>query len=231
MATDNRSATQTNTTPHKTMSATASTTASTVTPATAATVEPSQEAVDFVEALHGTINATHKMGVKLASVYNKHNGDPVAIGSDIWEAWSKNPLDRSPARPFVEACLEANIVRKEASLILNASGMVSKQRISQLLAVVYDGDKSKNKNNADRKAGQGGLDSGASATDKALDQSPHSTEAPKLTPFEEASKPLHEATTPATVDLVLAMIARLPANITKADADKLARAIASKIGA
>jgi hypothetical protein len=35
--------------------------------------------------------------------------------------------------------------RKSASKFLNALGLVTKQRISQLLAVVYDGDASKNK--------------------------------------------------------------------------------------
>jgi hypothetical protein len=35
--------------------------------------------------------------------------------------------------------------RKSASKFVNAMGLVTKQRVSQLLAVVYDGDASKNK--------------------------------------------------------------------------------------
>lgn len=199
--------------------------------ATQSAIVVSTAATALVESLHGALNATHQVGVNMAALYNAHNGEPEAIGADLWEAWSANPLDRSPARLLVDACNEANIPRKEASLILNATGIVSKQRISQLLAVVYDGDTSKNKNNADRKSGKAEVKTPLTQEQVDADMGPQSKDAPKLTPFEEASQPLHPAPTPATVDLVLAMIARLPATLTKADADKLARAIAAKVGA
>lgn len=86
----------------------------------------------------------------------KKAGQALALA---WAAIRSNVPEAQATRHLVEACFHTNMERKSASKFLNAVGLVSKQRVSQLLSVVYDGDKSKNNGNkADKQESQDGLD-------------------------------------------------------------------------
>jgi hypothetical protein len=113
-------------------------------------------------ALWTCITSTHELASSIALLCNANGENYKEAGASLRVAWDEIGYDVLPSqatRTLVEACFQTNMERKSASQFLNAMGLVTKQRISQLLSVVFDGDKSKNNNNgkADKKS-QEGLD-------------------------------------------------------------------------
>lgn len=92
------------------------------------------------------------IAAELAIMMNNHGNDYKAIGKAIGEEWDKIGGDvetSHPVRLLIEACTYVKgMTRKETSKVVNAADIVSRQRVSQLIAVIFDGDKSKNKGKA-----------------------------------------------------------------------------------
>lgn len=105
------------------------------------------------------------IAAELAIMMNNHGNDYKAIGKAIGEEWQKIGGDvetSHPVRLLIEACTYVKgMTRKETSKVVNAADIVSRQRVSQLIAVIFDGDKSKNSGNkaakekADKAKGEG----------------------------------------------------------------------------
>jgi len=113
-------------------------------------------------ALFTCATSSHNLTLAIATLCNEAAGDFKAAGVALADAWQTigGDVDSCQAtRHLVESCFATSMERKQASKFLNAVGLVSKQRISQLLAVVYDGDKSKNKGKAKEKNGGDGGES------------------------------------------------------------------------
>ena len=99
----------------------------------------------IVSAINAQFTATHELAKLITALWNQTQC-PKETGRLIGEAFSQDGLDRNPIRNLADSLREIHgTTKKEASLLLNATGLVSKQRVAQILAVVFDGDKSKNK--------------------------------------------------------------------------------------
>lgn len=113
-------------------------------------------------ALWACVTSNQGLAESIAALCNEHGEDFKKAGSSLATAWDEigyGVLPSQATRHLVEACFQTNMERKSASQFLNGMGLVTKQRISQLLSVVFDGDKSKN--NGNKKAegkSQEGLD-------------------------------------------------------------------------
>lgn len=143
-------------------------------------------------------------------------------GTALRAAWASlnEKADALPIRMLVEACYLAGITRADASPLCNAVKAVAKQRVSQLVAVIYDGNKAANKgkpakggkaDKADKAAPKGGKSESQDGLDQLVETAPKA--APKAAP---------------TVEDVLALIAELPA-LTAADASRIAVALKGKL--
>ena len=116
------------------------------------------------------VESTHNLALTIATLCQASNENFKVAGEALAIAWSKiggGVSDFQATRHLVEACHGTSMGKKSASKFLNAMDLVSKQRISQLLAVVYDGDKSKNNGNKPKAEGeksQDGLDKSAGFT-------------------------------------------------------------------
>jgi hypothetical protein len=113
----------------------------------------------------GSVEIVHNLASLIAKLCQELKEDKKKVGSLIGDEWYKIGADvngSKPIRLLIEACMATNMERKDISALVNATEIVSKQRVSQLLAVIIDGDKSKNKGSKDKPskegAGQGGLD-------------------------------------------------------------------------
>lgn len=120
-------------------------------------------------ALWDCVESSHSLSLTVATLCQASNEDFKVAGQALALAWSKiggGVNDSQATRHLVEACHGTSMEKKSASKFLNAMDLVSKQRISQLLAVVYDGDKSKNNGNkkAEGEESQEGLDKSAGFT-------------------------------------------------------------------
>lgn len=109
--------------------------------------------------------SSYALTLAIASLCQASGENFKAAGQALAIAWAEiggDVLASHATRHLVEACYATTMDRKSASKFLNGVGLVSKQRIAQLLSVVYDGDKSKNKGNKAEKGGgeksQDGLD-------------------------------------------------------------------------
>lgn len=154
-----------------------------------------------------------------------HHATPKDAGAALKAAWETagEKTDTLPIRMLVEACYLAGVTRADASPLLNAVKAATKQRVSQLLAVVYDGDKSKNKG----KATKGGKADKATKADKAAPEGGKTESQDGLDSLSrEAAKAAPKAA--PTVDDILALIAELPA-LTAADAARIAVALKGKL--
>lgn len=99
----------------------------------------------IIAAVNDSINLNNSIGQLIAQLWTATKC-PKETGRLIGEASDGVILDRNPIRILAEAVYEVNgVTRKDASVLLNATGLVTKQRVAQILAVVFDGDKSKNK--------------------------------------------------------------------------------------
>lgn len=121
---------------------------------------------------------------------------------NAWHAIGANVEGGRPCRVIVEACFQTNLDRAAVLKFVNGAALVTKQRVSQLVAVVYDGDKSKNKGKA------------------------KSESQDVLTGEESDSGDKNPA--PVTVAQILTLIQALP-SVTKAEASQLAIAIKAKL--
>lgn len=94
---------------------------------------------------------THKIAVEITSLLNSNGQDNKKAGKAIGDAWQVIGGDveaGQPVRLLIEACaLIKDMTRKDTSKLVNAADIVSRQRVSQLIAVIFDGDKSKNSGN------------------------------------------------------------------------------------
>jgi hypothetical protein len=127
-----------------------------------ASITTETQATKTANSLWSCITSDYVLADDVALLCNVHGEDFKKAGASLATAWDEiggNVLPSQTTRRLVEACFQTNMERKEASQFLNAMGLVTKQRISQLLSVVFDGDKSKNNGNgkADKKS-QEGLD-------------------------------------------------------------------------
>ena len=107
-------------------------------------------AVSAAEALWQDVQGTYTLAETIATLCQASGENYKTAGEAFANAWNAigGGVDSNLAtRRLVEACHNTSIERKSASKFLNGVGLVTKQRISQLLAVVYDGDKSKNNGN------------------------------------------------------------------------------------
>lgn len=113
----------------------------------------------------GSVEIVHNLASLIAKLCQELKEDKKKVGAAIGTEWYKVGADvngSKPIRLLIEACMATNMERKDISALVNATEIVSKQRVSQLLAVIIDGDKSKNKGSKDKASkeggGQGGLD-------------------------------------------------------------------------
>ena len=113
----------------------------------------------------GSVEIVHKIADLIADLSVECKQDPKKMGLAIGNEWYQvggEVEGGKPARLLLEACQEAKMDKKNTYALMNASEIVTKQRVSQLYAVVVDGDKSKNKGSKDKPSkegvGQGGLD-------------------------------------------------------------------------
>jgi hypothetical protein len=128
----------------------------------AQTSNVSTSATSAANALWACVSSSHDLTLSIASLCQAAGENYKAAGEAFGLAWSEiggGVSDSQATRHLVEACFATTMERKSASKFLNGVGLVSKQRIYQLLCVVYDGDKSKNNGNgkADEES-QDGLD-------------------------------------------------------------------------
>lgn len=109
------------------------------------------------------VESSHSLTLAIATLCQASGEDFKAAGQALALAWSEiggGVSESQATRHLVEACHQTNMDRKSASKFLNGVGLVSKQRIAQLLSVVFDGDAKANRNNgkADKPESQDGLD-------------------------------------------------------------------------
>ena len=146
-----------------------------------------------------------QIAATLADMMNGNGNDYKAIGKAIGEEWQKIGGDvetSQPIRLLIEACsMVKGMTKKETSKLVNAANIVSRQRVSQLIAVIFDGDKSKNYGNK-------------TAKDKAAKDKADG----------ESQEPLDKM----TFDQILAALKSLP-SITQHQAEVAASILASKI--
>lgn len=123
-------------------------------------------ATSAANALWSCVESSHGLTLAIATLCQASGENYKAAGEAFAIAWRTmgGGIDNNQAtRHLVEACHQTTMEKKAASKFLNAVGLVTKQRISQLLAVVYDGDASKNRGNdkaKDKAKSQDGLDKG-----------------------------------------------------------------------
>ena len=99
----------------------------------------------IVTSINNAILASQDLSLLVTNLWNE-TGCPKETGRLIGEAANGEILDKNPIRILAEAVFNVkDVTRKEASLLLNATELVTKQRVSQILAVVFDGDASKNR--------------------------------------------------------------------------------------
>ena len=101
------------------------------------------------------VTITHAIGVKLRELLDGVKQDLEVAGRMIGSEWNQIGCDRQPISLLCKAAWEADLSKDEARLLMKSANLVSKQRVSQVLSVVYDNDKSKNKGSKDRKAKTG----------------------------------------------------------------------------
>jgi hypothetical protein len=112
----------------------------------------------------GSVEIVHKIADLIADLSVECKQDPKKMGLAIGNEWYQiggEVEGGKPARLLLEACQEAKMDKKNTYALMNASEIVTKQRVSQLYAVVVEGDKSKNKGSKDKDSkgkSQGGLD-------------------------------------------------------------------------
>ena len=113
-------------------------------------INASPSGIRLAESLWATTLASFDLAECIASHIRAHEGDLKAAGIDAgiaWAAISGNVAAGRTTRDLASACYETNLTKKEASKFLNAMELVSKVRVGQVLAGVYDGDNSKNSGN------------------------------------------------------------------------------------
>jgi hypothetical protein len=127
------------------------------------------QATATANVLWTSCDQVHTLADSIASLMNVSNRDMKVAGDALSTEWVKIGGGHENSRPMrlvIEALLFTDVTRKEASAFANAMQLVSRQRVSQLLGVVYDGDKSKNNGNKPSEGGesQEGLDKGKGFT-------------------------------------------------------------------
>lgn len=109
---------------------------------------------------------THRIAVEITSLLNSNGQDNKKAGKAIGDAWQVIGGDvetSQPVRLLIEACaLIKDMTRKDTSKLVNAADIVSRQRVSQLIAVIFDGDTSKNKGKAAKEKAEKGEGEGKS---------------------------------------------------------------------
>lgn len=94
-----------------------------------------------------TVDSTIALAETIADCVNATAGDYPLAGAAIGKAWHEigaNVAGGCVARNLVAGCYHTNMDRADCLKLANAAGIVSRQRVSQLVAVIYDGDNSKN---------------------------------------------------------------------------------------
>jgi hypothetical protein len=96
----------------------------------------------------GSVEIVWNIASLIADLAVECKQDPKKMGVAIGNAWYQIGAEvegGKPARLLLESCLEAKMDKKSVYALMNASEIVTKQRVTQLWQVVVEGDKSKNK--------------------------------------------------------------------------------------
>lgn len=109
-------------------------------------------ASQFVTSINSMMTGANNAAVILRALLDSVEQNIAKAAAAIAAEWEVGGFDRSPTRYIVSACYEADMSKDETNSLINAlrkKGKVeaSRQRQSQLTAVVFDGDTSKNKGN------------------------------------------------------------------------------------
>jgi hypothetical protein len=172
------------------------------------TTNANQIANQIATLLFEGVTITHTIGVKLRELLDGVKQDLEVAGRMIGSEWNQFGCDRQPISLLCKAAWEADLSKDEARLLMKSANLVSKQRVSQVLSVVYDNDKSKNKGSKDRQLAKAKADQVKSA------------KADKPAESAKADKP--------DIKSIIASLKAMP-TISKADAIEIANIIRAKL--
>jgi len=105
-------------------------------------------------ALWDTVEVSFNLAQCIATLCQAAGEDYKAAGAALAEEWLEfggNVPMASTCRALVEACAKTNLTKKETSVFVNSTSFVSKQRVSQIIGMIFDGKE------ANKKKSQGGL--------------------------------------------------------------------------
>jgi len=105
-------------------------------------------------ALWNTVETSFDLARAIACLCQAAGEDYKAAGSALAEEWLEfggNVPMAATCRALVEACAKTNLTKKETSVFVNSCGFVSKQRVSQIIGMIFDGKE------ANKKKSQGGF--------------------------------------------------------------------------
>ena len=160
-------------------------------------------ATSAATALWAGFEADYNLTLAVATLCQASGENYKEAGQALALAWAEiggGVSESQATRRLVEACFATTMDRKSASKFLNGVGLVTKQRIAQLLSVVFDGDATKNRGNKAEMSG------------------------------DEKSQDGLDKSTGFTFEQILAAIKSLPSGtITKEQAQVIAATLASKI--
>jgi hypothetical protein len=105
-----------------------------------------------------TVDSVNLLATEVAKLMHLTGESPSKAGELVGAAWKAESLDSvvessKPIRLLAEAARDTNMTKDTARSFLKGTGLVSRQRVHQILAVVFDGDKAANKGS--RKAPKG----------------------------------------------------------------------------
>ena len=105
-------------------------------------------AIKTATALWDTVEVSFNLAQCIAALCQAAGEDYKAAGAALAEEWLEfggNVPMAATCRALVEACAKTNMSRKETSVFVNSTSFVSKQRVSQIINLVFDGKEAKKK--------------------------------------------------------------------------------------
>jgi hypothetical protein len=97
-------------------------------------------------ALWNTVETSFNLASCIATLCQASGENYKEAGIALAEEWLEiggNITMSSTTRALVEACAKTNLTKKETSVFVNATGFVSKQRVSQIIGLIFDGKEAK----------------------------------------------------------------------------------------
>jgi hypothetical protein len=161
------------------------------------------------------LTLANTIGHKLRELLDSVKQDLEAAGKLIGSEWNQSEYDRQPPISLLcRACQEADLSKDEARLLMRSANLVSRQRVKQVLDVVYDNNKEANKGSKDRQLAK------AKAEVKLAKAEVKSAKADKQVESAKADKP--------DIKSIIASLKAMP-SISKADAIQIANIIKAKL--